>query len=44
MIEGVRQSGVEKAIWRHNDVAHLEELLAAQPRERAKLILFEGLY
>ncbi len=44
MIEGVRQSGVEKAIWRHNDTAHLEELLAAQPRERAKLIVFEGLY
>src|SRR5207253_4608324 len=44
MIEGVRQAGVEKAIWRHNDMAHLEELLAVQPRERAKLILFEGLY
>ena len=44
MIEGVRQSGVEKQIWRHNDVAHLEELLAAQPRERPKLIVFEGLY
>src|ERR687884_174360 len=34
MIEGVRQSGCEKAIFRHNDVEHLEELLAAQPRER----------
>ena len=44
MIEGVRQAGCEKAIWRHNDVAHLEELLAAQPRERPKLIVFEGLY
>src|SRR5256886_5748763 len=44
MVEGLRQAGVEKAIWRHNDVKHLEELLAAQPRERAKLILFEGLY
>ena len=44
MIEGVRQAGVDKQIWRHNDVKHLEELLAAQPRERAKLILFEGLY
>ena len=44
MIEGVRQSGVDKQIWRHNDMAHLEELLAAQPRQRAKLILFEGLY
>src|SRR5712672_1444765 len=40
MIEGVRQSGAEKKIFRHNDMAHLEELLAAQPRERAKLILF----
>jgi 5-aminolevulinate synthase len=44
MIEGVRQSGCEKAIWRHNDMAHLEELLAAQPRERPKLIAFEALY
>jgi len=44
MIEGVRQAGVDKQIWRHNDMAHLEELLAAQPRERAKLIVFEGLY
>src|SRR2546421_625161 len=44
MIEGVRQASVEKAIFRHNDMTHLEELLAAQPRERAKLILFEGLY
>src|SRR6266446_2951461 len=44
MIEGVRQSGVEKAIWRHNDVKHLEELLAREPRERPKLIVFEGLY
>jgi 5-aminolevulinate synthase len=44
MIEGVRQAGCEKAIWRHNDVAHLEELLAAQPPERPKLIAFEGLY
>jgi len=44
MIEGVRQSGCEKAIWRHNDMQHLEELLAAQPADRPKLIAFEGLY
>ena len=42
MIEGVRQAGCEKAIWRHNDVTHLEELLAAQPRERPKLIALRG--
>ncbi len=44
MIEGIRQAGCEKLIWRHNDVAHLEELLAALPRERPKLIAFEALY
>jgi 5-aminolevulinate synthase len=44
MIEGVRQSGVEKQIFRHNDMKHLEELLAAQPKERPKLIAFESLY
>jgi 5-aminolevulinate synthase len=30
MIEGIRRSGAEKKIWRHNEVAHLEELLAAE--------------
>jgi 5-aminolevulinate synthase len=44
MIEGVRQSGLEKKIWRHNDVAHLEELLAAADPGRPKLIVFESLY
>jgi 5-aminolevulinate synthase len=43
MIEGVRQSGCEKKIWRHNDVAHLEQLLAEAGR-RPKLVLFESLY
>jgi len=44
MIEGVRQSGAEKRIWRHNDVAHLEELLAASDPKWPKLIVFESLY
>jgi 5-aminolevulinate synthase len=44
MIEGVRRSGVEKAIWRHNDVADLERLLAAAAPGRPKLIVFESLY
>jgi 5-aminolevulinate synthase len=44
MIESVRQSGLEKKIWRHNDVAHLEELLAAADPGRPKLIVLESLY
>jgi 5-aminolevulinate synthase len=44
MIEGVRQSGCEKQVWRHNDVGHLEELLKAADPKRPKLIMFESLY
>jgi 5-aminolevulinate synthase len=44
MIEGVRRSGAEKRIWRHNDVRHLEELLKAVEPDRPKLIVFESLY
>src|ERR1700674_859123 len=44
MIEGVRQSGLEKKIWRHNDVADLERMLAAASSNRPKLIVFESLY
>ncbi len=44
MIEGVRRAGCEKKVWRHNDVAHLEELLNEAGCERAKLIVFESLY
>jgi 5-aminolevulinate synthase len=44
MIEGVRQAGCEKQIWRHNDLGHLEELLKAAGAARPKLIVFESLY
>jgi 5-aminolevulinate synthase len=44
MIEGVRQSGCEKQIWRHNDVDHLERLLQAAGQSRPKLIAFETIY
>jgi len=44
MIEGVRQAHCEKQIFRHNDVAHLEQLLALADPLRPKLVVFEGLY
>jgi 5-aminolevulinate synthase len=43
MIQGVRQSGMERKIFRHNDMAHLRELLVAAGR-RPKLIVFESVY
>ncbi len=43
MIEGVRQSGCDKAVFRHNDLAHLEELLQGAG-DRPKLIVFESVY
>jgi 5-aminolevulinate synthase len=44
MIEGVRQSGCEKVIFRHNDLGHLEALLKAAAPSRPKLVVFESLY
>jgi len=44
MIEGIRRAGAEKKIFRHNDMAHLEEILAAQPHDRPKVIAFESVY
>jgi 5-aminolevulinate synthase len=44
MIEGIRQSGCERQVFRHNDVAHLEELLIAAGSDRPKLIACESLY
>ena len=44
MIEGVRHSGCEKHIFRHNDAAHLESLLKATDPALPKLIIFESVY
>lgn len=44
MIQGVRQSGMEKKIFRHNDAGHLRELLASVDKKRPKLIVFESIY
>ncbi|WP_146589878.1 5-aminolevulinate synthase [Puniceibacterium confluentis] len=44
MIEGVRRNGGAKRIFRHNDVDHLRELLAADDPDAPKLIAFESIY
>lgn len=44
IIEGIRSAGNEKKIFRHNDVKHLEELLASVPLNQPKLVVFESVY
>ncbi|SBV92483.1 5-aminolevulinate synthase [uncultured Alphaproteobacteria bacterium] len=44
MIEGIRHSRAPRQVFRHNDVAHLESLLAAAPKDAPKLIAFESVY
>ncbi|MNU32451.1 5-aminolevulinate synthase [compost metagenome] len=44
MIEGIRHGGGPRHIFRHNDLEHLEELLAAAPLGAPKLVAFESVY
>ena len=44
MIMGIRNSGVPKHIFRHNDPAHLEQLLAKSDRSRPKIVAFETVH
>lgn len=44
MIHGIRSSGAEKHIFRHNDMAHLAALLESVDIDRPKIIAFESVY
>jgi 5-aminolevulinate synthase len=44
MIEGIRRSGAERFIFRHNDVAHLDELISSVDPSRPKIVAFESVY
>jgi 5-aminolevulinate synthase len=44
MIEGMRHSRAEKRIFKHNDVADLERILKALPKDTPKLVAFESVY
>lgn len=44
MIHGMKSSRREKKIFRHNDIAHLEELLKSVAPERPKIVAFESVY
>jgi 5-aminolevulinate synthase len=44
MIAGIRHGGCERHVFLHNDLAHLETLLAAAPAGAPKLIAFESVY
>ena len=44
MIAGIRYSRAEKKIFRHNDVDHLDRLLAECDPDAPKIVAFESLY
>lgn len=44
IIAGIRNSKLEKHIFRHNDMAHLEELLQKTAAQKPKIIIFESVY
>ena len=44
MIQGIRNSGAKKFIFRHTDVSHLRELLEKSDRSTPKIVAFETVH
>jgi 5-aminolevulinate synthase len=44
MIDGIRASRAERAIFRHSDLDHLRDLLEALPPEQPRIVAFESIY
>lgn len=44
MIEGIRRGQGPKRVWKHNDLAHLEELLSSADPKQPKMVAFESVY
>jgi len=44
MISGIQRARCEKRIFKHNDLADLEAMLKAAPKDAPKLIAFESVY
>ncbi|MEN6543242.1 5-aminolevulinate synthase [Parvibaculum sp.] len=44
MIEGIKRGGGPKRLWKHNDLAHLEQLLKDIDPEQPKIVAFESVY
>ncbi|HET6172923.1 MAG TPA: 5-aminolevulinate synthase [Gaiellales bacterium] len=44
MIDGIRASRAQRLIFRHNDLAHLRELLEALPPAQPRIVAFESIY
>ena len=44
LIQGIKNSGAECEVFKHNDLSHLESLLKKYDHDKPKLIVFESLY